>query len=439
VVVAYYESGDQMAAELDSIKEQLNHYWEKLNSTQKRSFIIIASIVVLVIVISAFLLGKKEYVVLYSGLDRQEAAEIYTKLNELKAEPKLEGVSTILVPKDKEAELRMSLTMEGYPRSGLNYDLFFDNSGFGQTDEEKRVLLTMQLQERLGQTICFMEGIDDAVVTIAMPETDSFVLKSQQVPVTASVIIKLKPGHTITNVQATNIVQLVAKSVPGLRDENVTIIDTNMNVLNKGSSDERYILNNQFDLEHQLEDRVKSQIIDLLEPVFGYKKVVATVNVKLNFDKKVKESVTFEPVTDDAGIIASREVLKEKVRNSSTSGGVAGETSNTTQYPELENDGDGTYDKSHEIVNFEVNEIKEIIEEQQGRLENLSISVIIDNEGLDHQTLEQVKELIATAIGTDLTRITVHNMKFDTSLQEKLLESFEEREQPKKPYQSQLF
>jgi flagellar M-ring protein FliF len=118
VVVAYYESGDQMAAELDSIKEQLNHYWEKLNSTQKRSFIIIASIVVLVIVISAFLLGKKEYVVLYSGLDRQEAAEIYTKLNELKAEPKLEGVSTILVPKDKEAELRMSLTMEGYPRSG---------------------------------------------------------------------------------------------------------------------------------------------------------------------------------------------------------------------------------------------------------------------------------------------------------------------------------
>ena len=40
----------------------------------------------------------------------------------------------------------------------------------------------------------------------------------------------------------------------------------------------------QFDLEN-LATTVKKQIIDLLEPVFGYKKVVATVNVKLNFDK----------------------------------------------------------------------------------------------------------------------------------------------------------
>jgi flagellar M-ring protein FliF len=320
----------------------------------------------------------------------------------------------------------MKLTGEGYPRSGFNYDIFLGNRNFGQTDEEKRALLIMQLQERLSQSIKFLEGIEDAVVTIAMPETDSFVFKKQQLPVTASVIIKTRPGYAISPVQANNIISLVAKSVPGLKNENITIIDTNMNVLTGSSSEGRESLRSNFDLENQLEDRIRDRIIGLLEPVFGYKKVVATVNVKLNFDKKITESVKFEPVVDEEGIIVSREILKEKVKNAAP-GGAVGETSNTTQYPEIANAENSSYDKTHEIVNYEVNEIKEILEEQQGKLEDLSISVIIDNELLDQQTLQQVKELVAAAVGTDMSRVVVQNMKFDSSLQEKLLEGFEQR------------
>jgi len=419
-----------MATSLNAIKQQLNQQWEKLNSTQKKIFIIALVSFIVVLAISALFLSREEHVVLYSGLNNQEASEIYSKLKELGVQPKLEGTSTILVPKNKEAELRMQLASEGYPRSGFNYDILFDNSSFGQTSDEKRMLQIIQLQERLSQSIRFLEGVDDAVVTIAMPETDDFVIKSQEIPVTASVIIKTKPGYNITPIQANNIIHLVAKSVPGLKYENITIIDTNMNVLSGESYDDKQIVDNQFDLENQVEERIKNQIIDLLEPVFGYKKVVATVNVKLNFDKRLRESVTFEPVTDEDGIIASRETLRESVRNITPEGAV-GEPSNTTEYPEFEYDRDSSYDKSHEIINYEINEIKETIEEQQGKVEDLSISVIIDNEALDQQIIQQVKELLATAIGTDLERITVHSMKFDTSLQEKLLEGFERRDQQK--------
>ena len=136
--------------------------------------------------------------------------------------------------------------------------------------------------------------------------------------------------------------------------------------------------------------------------------------------------MTFEPVTDEDGIIASREVLREKVRNAAAEG-AAGEPSNTPEYPEIEQGENSSYDKSHEIINYEINEIKETIEEQHGKVEDLSISVIIDNEALDQQILQQVKELLATAIGTDLPRITVHSMKFDTSFQDKLLDGFEKR------------
>lgn len=166
----------------------------------------------------------------------------------------------------------MQLASEGYPRSGFNYDILFDNSSFGQTSDEKRLLQVIQLQERLSQSIRFLEGVDDAVVTIAMPESDSFVIKSREIPVTASVIIKAKPGYTITARQANNIIHLVAKSVPGLKDENITIIDTNMNVLSRNSNDDSQEVSSQFDLENLVEERVKKQIIDLLEPVFGYKR-----------------------------------------------------------------------------------------------------------------------------------------------------------------------
>jgi len=237
---------------LDTIKQQLNQYWETLNSTQRRNLIIVVVLSLLIIAVSALFLFRQEYVVLYSGLDSQETAEIYSKLKELNVEPKVEGTSTILVPRDKEIEVRMKLTGEGYPRSGFNYDIFLGNRNFGQTDEEKRALLIMQLQERLSQSIKFLEGIEDAVVTIAMPETDSFVFKKQQLPVTASVIIKTRPGYAISPVQANNIISLVAKSVPGLKNENITIIDTNMNVLTGSSSEGRESLRSNFDLANHL-------------------------------------------------------------------------------------------------------------------------------------------------------------------------------------------
>ncbi len=217
---------------------------------------------------------------------------------------------------------------------------------------------------------------------------------------------------------------MIARSVSGLKPENITIIDKNANILNR--KNEEYVPGDQFDLVYQMEDRLKNQVINLLEPVFGLGRVVSKVNVKLNFDKQITESVRFEPVVDDSGIIISREALRERMTDTQT-GGVVGETPNVTQYPVAAAGGSGEVDKRHEIVNYEVNEIKERIERQQGQIEDLSISVIIDNEAIDEQTIGDIKELVATAVGTDLNRIAVHAMQFDRTLQDAFLEGFEER------------
>lgn len=415
-----------MPGKLGSMKTQLNEFWGGLEKDRKNKIIIISIISIIALVIMIVILNRPEYVVLYSQLDSREAAEIYGKLEDLKAEPKLEGTSTIMVPKDKEAKLRMELTREGYPKSGFNYDLFLDSNGLGQTDDEKQTLQIYQLQERLAQSVKILDGVEDAVVTIAMPKSDSFVLKSDKIPTTVAVVIRPELGYEITPEQAKNIETLVAKSVPGLTEDNVSIIDTNMKVLNIDTKEDMQDISNHFILQQQLEEKLKKQVDDLLEPVFGYKKIATSVNVRLNFDKRTTESVQFEPVIDDEGIIISREQLRERVQNIQNAG-IAGEYENTTQYPELAEGENGSYDKNQNTINYEVNEMKELIEEQQGKIEDLTISVVIDNEDLDIQTVEQVRELVTMAIGTDPTKVAVHSMKFDTTFQDDLLRSFEER------------
>jgi len=381
-------------------------------------------------------MSREDYVVLYSGLDEKEAAEVFTKLEELGVKPKLDGTSTILVPEDQEPQLRMQMAMEGYPKSGFNYDIYLQSSSFGQTDEEMQKRWIIQLQERLSQSIRYLKGIEDAVVTIAMPETDSFVLKDNEVPVTASVIVLPRPGYEISYEQAKSIEQLVEKSIPGLEAENISIIDNEMNVLNAEQSDENQLTSNQFELEQQLENKLKSRVEDLLEPVFGYGSVKAAVDAKLNFYKKVTESVKFEPVLEDegTGIIVSQELLKEKVNNT-YSGGVPGVESNaeTTEYvnPDGEN---SSSQRQEERINYEINEIKEKIEGNNGNVEDLSIAVVIDRTKLDLQQdpeiINQVKELVAMAIGIDdETKVAVQSWDFNTDLQDDIMEAFGNRQQ----------
>ncbi|HZJ57338.1 MAG TPA: flagellar basal-body MS-ring/collar protein FliF [Clostridia bacterium] len=283
----------------------------------------------------------------------------------------------------------------------------------------------------MGQSIRFLEGVEDAVVTIAMPKSDSFVLKEEEIPVSASAIILPKHGYEITGQQAKSIEQLMSTSVPGLDKENISIIDNKMNILNPEGTQDAQTVTNQFVMQQQLENKIKAEIVGLLEPVFGYGRIKTAVNAKLNFDKRTKESITFEPVMDDSGIIISQELLKEKMSNN-PAGGIPGETNNTTQYPEAGIGGDSTSQKDHKKINYEVNEIKEMIEEEQGKLDNLSIAVVIDNDQLDQQTINGVRELVATAMGTDLERVAVQSWEFNTDIQQELLDALQgqSREKP---------
>ncbi|HOV70003.1 MAG TPA: flagellar basal-body MS-ring/collar protein FliF [Clostridia bacterium] len=409
----------------ENLTKQINNYFKNLDKAHKRRLIMLACLFAVILVVAILLLGQKEYTTLYRGLKPSDAGEIMEKLKEMKIDAKAVGDDTIMVLKEQEPGVRMQLASMGYPKSGLNYDLYMNSVGFGTTEDEKSRYYQFQLQDRLQDAICTLEGVKEAIVTISFPDEDNFVFKGDKKPVTASVIIKLEDGYQMSRKQVQGIEALVSKSVSGLLPENISIIDTDMNLLNNQWQDEDYV-GSQLDIENQVRARLERQVSSLLEPVFGIKGVMAAVNVRLDFDSHKTESIRFEPVVDDEGIVASITELTETMKGSNISG-IPGEDSNNgiPSYPSGE-DSQQVYEKVSRTVNYEINQIKEQLEKAKGQISELSISVLIDKKELDPAISQKVQSLVSGAIGVDADDVIVENMEFSSrkSLEEQISEAF---------------
>lgn len=391
---------------------QLNNFWKGIDGPSRRKIIVTAVLLLAVAGLVTWMITKPNYTVLYSGLDGKEAGEILQKLEEKKIDAKPEGTGTIKVPSREEAKIRMELSAEGYPKSGFNYDLTTNGNSLGATDYDKKKADQYQLQERLQNAIKTLDGVNDAIVTISIPEQDSFVLKDDKQPTTASVLLNVG-NNTLNAKQIKGIEELVAKSVLGLKPENISIVDSNMNALNSSSNSGPGAVNAQLDLEKQVKDSLQRQVLALLEPVFGKSNVIPSASLKINFDKKVTNSVTFNPVTDGNGIAVSVNNLKEEVSNNAASNSNTSSTTDQTQYGVSQGNGQGDYSKNDSTINYEVNKINDQIEAAQGQVSNLKLSVLINNPSLDDQTASNVQTLVANAIGVDTTSVVVQGMEFN--------------------------
>jgi flagellar biosynthesis/type III secretory pathway M-ring protein FliF/YscJ len=155
---------------------------------------------------------------------------VITRLKELKIpyQIKDEGRS-IAVPRGRADEARLGLAEKNLPAGGTVGWEIFDQTRLGATDFDRRIQFIRAISGELSRTINRISAVEDARVQIVIPETQLFTATTA--PVTASVLLKLKPGDTLTQKQVNGIIYLVAGSVENLKPENITILDTNGNML----------------------------------------------------------------------------------------------------------------------------------------------------------------------------------------------------------------
>jgi flagellar M-ring protein FliF len=411
------------------MKTILNMTGDYFRKTSKKKLIVIglcAASVIIAGIVGAILLNRVHYTVLYSGLSAEEAGSIKNLLDEMGVPAKVQGTDTILVSEDDADEIRIKLAADGYPNTGLNYDIFSNSSALGSTDLERQTYLQYQLQENMRATIKQMSKIKDCIVIVNLSNASSFVLTSNTTEASVSVMVSLRDGERLSTSEAKTIGEFVAKCVPNLAFENISIVDSDMNyydILTDDSSettgDGAYTTTQQ-ELTERMKGILSDQVVAVLEPAVGSSNLAVSVNVVLGFDKKTTSEVQYSSPFEDGtdGIVRSSEVLSDLNTDGSAAAasGEAGTDTNGVSAPEYVSSADAgnvVSKSSSETYNYEINEVRTEIEAAQGNVEDLSVSVLInsDVDGIgDHKN--EIKNLVANAIGVAPEYITVELLPF---------------------------
>ncbi len=405
-----------MADQIKNIVKSIKDFWDKLSSKSRKIIIGGFAGIVVASLIIALVLNNKEYVVLFSGIDEEETVEVMQQLQENNVDYKYENDGTILIPEEQESTLRMQLAQSGHPRSGTNYDVFTENIDFMTTDYEKRQYEIFQLQERLQSSIMTIEGVEEAIVTISVPEEKNFAWETNTAEPSASVKVNLKRGKSLSASQSDGIMQLVVRSVEGLKEENVAIVDTEGNSLvASGEIKQTNTIKLKLEIEKEFEKETIKNVSEFLAKIYGEENIKVSAKCTINFDKKISEMLQYLPDEETKlGVPGSTQNEREITGPGETVGGISGTESNAEvpTYPGVVVEGDNIYFKDSNSINYLVSQLKEQIEHNPGEIEQLTVAAVINKASIRDEELTEVKELIAFSAGVSTEDIALHNMLF---------------------------
>ncbi|GLH57712.1 flagellar basal-body MS-ring/collar protein FliF [Helicobacter ailurogastricus] len=416
--------------------QQIISLFSRLNKAQKITIVVAVSLIVAFLVFLLLYPTKDRgdlsgYGVLFEGMDASDNALILQHLQQKHIPYKIPKDDTILIPKDKVYEERISLASQGIPKtSKVGYEIF-DVKDFGATDFDQNIKYIRAIEGELSRTIESLVPIEKADVHIAIPKDSVFV--SREIPPTASVMLKIKPNMRLLPKQILGIKNLIAASVPKLTVENVKLVNENGEPL--GEDDEldttRELAQAQLHYKQNFENILENKIANILAPIVGgHDKVVAKVSAEFDFSQKKSTKETFDP----NNVVRSEQTMEEKKEGfpKKQVGGVPGVVSNIGPVQGINNDQmREKYEKSTNTTNYEVGKTVSEIKGEFGVLTRLNAAVVVDGkykkvdkngtEGIEYIALsademEKINSLVKQAIGYNKARgdaVTVSNFEFN--------------------------
>lgn len=382
---------------------QLQNYWAGLSRVRKIAVAGAGLGVVLALALVLYLSPGGDYVPLYAdNLSAEELSQITTRLTALTIPNKLNSAGTqVLVPEDRRAQAKVALAAEGLPnRGGKGYELF-DETSLTTTPFVQTVNYQRALQAELARSIMQLEPVQNARVLIARPEPTPFV--RDQRPPTASVVLKLKPSAAMSRTTAASIVSLVARSVEGLKPENVTVVDSGGRLLSDPYAGERDNLPApQLEYRRELETYLSTKAEEMLSRHLGAGRAVIRVSADINFQQVKEKRKTLYP--EEKVVTAER--LTTAKNGPSSSRGVVGAASNVPRAGvSLSGGGSSSGSSSEEVSQFDYNYSESVreMEDRMGAVSRLSIAALVDlsapGEGGKVISAEDAQAIIQQAVG----------------------------------------
>ncbi|MFL5279925.1 MAG: flagellar basal-body MS-ring/collar protein FliF [Rhodopila sp.] len=347
---------------------------------------------------------------LYDNLDQHDAGQITDQLERRQISYRVEANGRrIMVPADQVLSARALLAKEGLPVAGtIVGDKIFDRSNdLTVTEFDQDVKRTRALEGELERTIQSMRGIERARVHLVLPRKQPF--ERQPRDAQASVMLTLGGLSTLPQEGIQAIVNLVAGAVPGLKPQNITLVDSHLRLLARAGDPEdmrtRSLLGE--DLSRTIAVRLEHAVEDMLQRTLGAVHVEAAV--QLNFDKTADTQERYDP---DSPVIRSTQSVTSNAKSTERSGSVSVQNNlpNADSGSQTSGNQEG---RQEETINYEISKTVHTSSRDQPRIERLTLAVMVDgvNEvnadgkpvwhARPQADLDRITRLAKTAVGFD--------------------------------------
>ena len=228
---------------------------------------------------------------LFRGLpdaDQAAVADVLTKSNIPYDFDKSSGAIT--VSEDDYFNAKMKLAAEGLPKSSPSGDSMIDSMPMGASRAVEGEKLRSAREMDLARTIEAIDAVTKARVHLAV-EAPSVFLRERSAP-TASVMLNLANGRSLSEGQVDAIVHLVASSVPDMSPEGVSVVDQNGRLLSNASGAGAET-DRQIQIQTRIEDRYRQAVTALLTPIVGADKFSTEVHAEVNFAERQATRETY--------------------------------------------------------------------------------------------------------------------------------------------------
>ncbi|MBS0965035.1 flagellar basal-body MS-ring/collar protein FliF [Acetobacter okinawensis] len=374
----------------------------------------------------AFYAGVGASTLLYGDLDLTEAAEMADDLAKAHISFTTSPDGTrIFVAKDKVASARLLLAKNGLPSGGaVGYELFDKSGTLTSTQFEQSINETRAMEGELERSIRLLNGVRNVRVHLVLPHRDLFSTETN--PSQASVVLDIGRAGRMAPDGIQAIQNLVAAAVPGLRPQNISIVDTRGDVLVKpGDPDSLAGQESQMEkIRHAEEQRLAQAVEDMLIPTLGAGHVRARAAVTMATEEVHETDESYDP---NQQVLRSQQTSSDKSVNTESSPSTTVGNNLPNANANQDNKTGSTNDREEETNNYEIGKRVRVVNQSRPRIARVSMAVLVDGTmakdksgkevwtPLDDSELERITTLAQTAVGFDKARgdeVRVVSMRF---------------------------
>lgn len=347
--------------------------------------------------------------VLYASLTDEERAGVTAALDTGGIAYDIDpATGSLTVGEDDLYRARMLVASDGALASPDSTSEMLDAIPLGSSRTLEGERLKNVRERELMLTIQEIDGVESVRVHLASPERSVFV--RENVAPSASVMVRLARGRSLSEDQVRAIVNLVAGSVPGLAPEAVRVVDQSGRLLSSSGSS----AGDGLELQRQFEDKLRLQVAQLLTPLIGEGNFSTEVQVELDRSEVTSATESY----DNQGAVRAESETSSTQAGEQLAGGVPGATTNTPPPPATLEEGAPQGNAANAATTpangarsstrtYELGREVAVSSTGPGGVRRLSVAVALSKEALDKirpATAAQVQQLVSAAVGANTQR-----------------------------------